>query len=733
MAEKDDIRVPLPDGRVAVFPAGTRPEVIKAAVEAYKAPASAEAPTPSAGAAESPGELPRPPAEAISAPGTGRPPGAKPGALADTFLGRAVRGALVNRVDPLAEAAARGANAIGLAPPSSVTDVQGINRDRKTAYEASRAAAGDTGFDQAGTLGTAAFDMALLGRLGLPRTLVGMTGYGAIGGGLGGMMTPVEDSDQMSNLGYLGQLLKQGAVGAAVGAVAAPAAAVSLDKLATGAKSVGQTASNFVRRMVNPTLPQRLASNASDLDALLEAQARQVGVDWPRVPNAVKESLREAARRATNSTGDFPRDAVKNRLIAEREGLPQLTLGQATRDPMQYSREANSPDETLRALFGEQRNAATDRLHIMANRFGPDRTPYELGSRIGAEIESQAKTRRAAVGKLYDAFTDDAAGYHKIQNTPDFVRNALTALKTEQSFDDLPPVFQKQLLDLEAAGDRLSIRDAAQLWKNINKFHSTTAGTPAGNALGTVKAELGKLLDNPTFSVTSKGDDVIAKFRAANAERRALGEWENSSRAIADLASRDPRVAAEKVFERFVMSGSVDDMSGLWKTLPLELRNEVKREFVNRVSTTALNDYKSQATKAGAATKLLENFPKEKLALMFKDEELRSLRNTLEYLRLTSEAPPGNFVNRSNSLVDLKDFVASTSNVPLTGAAVSRPLRALMEQHMASKATSGGLATRPQVTSPDFLKPIERRIPYVPAAVGAGLVNAEQEYASPEE
>ncbi len=725
MAEKKLIREPLSNGKVATFPAHTHPEVVKATVQRIEAELKAAGgPNPPAGATPDAAE---PPGSAISAPGTGRPPGAPaPGGLADSFLGRAVRAPIVNRIDPLTEMAVRGANAVGLAEDDTLRGVQAQNVQRKAEYEASRERAGDTGFDAAGTLGTGALDVALLGRLGLPRSLLGMGGYGALGGGLTGMMTPVENSENLNGLQYTGKLLKQGLVGAGVGALAAPAAAVSLDKLATGAKWVGREVGELAKRFVAPTTAQRAVSDQRQLEALLLAQAQSAGVDWAAVPNAVKESLREAARRATSTTGDFPADAVKNRLIAEAENLPQLTVGQSTRDPMAYSREANSPDPELRELFGRQRNAATERLHEVANRFGPEKTPFELGSQITDDIAAQAKVRRDAVGSLYDSFNNDAGGYHKILNTPDFVKKTIADLKVARNFDDLPPAFQRDLLELEEAGGKLSIRDAADLWKSVNSYHSSTYGTPTGNALGTMKANLAKLLDDAKFAGTKDGDAVIAKFKAANQSRRDMAKWEESSQAIATLAEKNPQVAAERVFDKYIMSGSVKDATGLWATLPAQTRLDVKRAFVDRVANTALNDYKSIATKAGGAAKILGNFPKEKLRLMFDDAELKSLRNTLEYLRLTSEAPPGNFVNRSNSLVDLKDALNSMKNAPaFIGSELALPLRLMMEERATRRAVSGDLAVRPPLVSPELFRPIERRIPYMTGSFGAGVVGAE--------
>lgn len=730
----DEIRVPLDDGRVLLFPKGTTPEII----EATKARVLSAAPNPSA---DLQNRTAAPPATAISAPARGK---GDPGALSDSFLARAARGAVINTIDPAAEMLVRGARKVGLASDEDVRGVQAQNVERQRLQAESRERVGSTGLDGAGLAGTAAVGAVTLprtlGALGMralanPRSLLDITKAGAASGGIAGVLGPTEGGEQMSDAQLAMAKARQGGIGTVFGGVTAPVAAVGLDKLAGGVKTAAGSVRQGLSNVLSPSRDVALVRDPRQLDAYLTAQAQASGVNWAAVPDTIKESLREATRRATSSTGNLPTEAVRNRMIAEAENLPQLTLGQSTRDPSQFSREMNSPEETLRNYLGSQRNTATARLGGLGDQFGAPRTPYALGADLGTEVAGQAEARRKAIGALYDSFRDDAAGYHKIANTPDFVRSALMRLKTEQSFDDLPPVFQRQLLELEESGKPLSIRDAAQLWKNINAHHRTTAGSPAGNAVGTVKAELGQLLDTAKFNVTDKGSAIIDKFQAANAARREMGKWEESSGAISDMAGHNPRVASERLFDRFVLNGSVDDFNGLWKTIPDPLQKSVKRQFVDEVTSRAMNRFGTQATGAASATKLLRDFPKEKLEAMFKPGELRSLRNTLEYLRLVSEAPAGNFVNRSNSLVDLKDFLSQTSNVPLAGPWFSKPLRAMQEQNAASEALNPSSVLAPMGPAPAgrVARELIRRTPGVVAPRAPDVSRLGQEVGREEE
>lgn len=731
MADDDRIIEQLPDGRVLRFPKGTSPEVI----ERVKREQAAQAPAATAPAASA-----QPPARAESAP---RPGGAQSGALADSFLGRAARGAIINRIDPAAEMAARLGARVGLASEEDVRQVQGMNAERRDLQADARKRVGSEGFDWAALAGTAPLDFFTLRgllsgsrALSNPQDLFELSKAGAVAGAVTGVVGPTENSEKRSDAGLLLEKAKQAAMGGVFGGVAAPLVALGLNKaVETGQNLVGG-AKRLAQRVIAPNEGQKTVADPRALEAYLQEQAQRNNIDWAKLPETVRASLREATRRAVSVTGELPDAAVRNRLVAEAEGLPPLTLGQATRDPIQFSREANSPEEELRRFLASQRDTATAHLRERGAAFGPQKSPYELGSTIGDDISAQATAKRKAIEELYKDLSGDAAGYHRIANTPDFVRKALATQKTEFHFDNLPPAFQKQLLALEESGGKLSIRDAVQLWKNINSHYSSTVGTPTGAALRSLKEDLRELLDTAKFTNTTKGDVVLDKFRAANQARRQMGEWEETSAAIAELASRKPAIAAERVFSRYIMNGSVKDFIGLWKTLPEETQGLVRRHFVDTVAAAAMNKTDSAATgAAGSAMKMLRDYPKEKLALMFKPEELKSLRNTLEYLRLTSEAPSGSFVNRSNSLVDLKDFLSRTEHFPLIGPWATGPAKRLMEQNASRRAIeSGGLTVGPpQATIPAAVRHAERLMPFIAAPRGREAVTGGLELLRQEE
>jgi hypothetical protein len=709
-----DILVELPDGRKVKFPAGTSRTDMEAAMQAISA--AGPAPNPSG----DPGNL------RLDSPAT--PPGPKPGALADSFLARGLRGALVSRLDPAAEVVGRGLSMLpgkaGEWGAAELRDIQARNAERSQLQGDSRTRAGDDGMDVAGMVGTGVVDAVTLGPLFRgAKTGIELLKQGAKAGAIAGAVSPVEGSEGKSNEEYARDAAKSAGIGGVAGGVAAPLGAAVISKAADLGTRAVQGFAGAVRRNVAPTSAQQLVRDPRALEAFLAMQAREANVDWTRVPGTVRESLRESARRAVTSTGELPEAAVRNRLMAEAESLPELTLGQATRNPMQFTREANNPNEELRTLFGAQRNAATQKLQNLPNRFGPATTPLELGAGIEASLKNQAKLKKEEVGALYDAFNNSRGALQPLQNSQQFAGDAVTELKQQMLWRQLPQDFREVLEKIYKSGgeEMLNVRQASELRKALNaNLTKNGPQTPTDAALSVVKNHLDKMLANPQVR-NAEGETAIEGFKAANAARAEMGRWEESSQAIKYLIQRNPKVAQEYVFGRYVLNGSTKDMTGLWKTLPAETQAQVKRAFVQHVTELSMNRTGSEAAGAAStASKFLRTFPKEKLDLMFEKKELASLRNTLEYLRLISEPPAGAFKNTSNSLVDLKDFMSGLNNFPVLGPQVMSPLRQMGKEHELATAMRGGVHVPAAAQAPALLQNVAPRTPAVLSPLTGG-------------
>ncbi len=721
--EDDVIREPVGDGRFVEFPRGTAPEVI-AAVKA-RLLAGSDAPSPSAGAA---GEPQRSPATRATGFET---------ALTSPF-GRAAAGMVLDRVNPSAETLVRGANAVGLVPESAVADVQAKNRSMADTYSAARAMTGQKGLDLPRLGGSAVLDfLATRGALGLagkpniasPRTLRDTAIAGGVAGAGAGLAGPVAASDHLSNFDYALQKLLQSGIGGAIGAGAAPLFTAGTE----AAMGLGSRAVSKIANMISPSDAVKLTTNAQTLETYLAGQAAAAGVEWAAVPEMVRESLRQATKRATEVTGKLPDAAVKNRLLAERNNLPQLTTGQATRDPVQFSREQNLPDPAMRDYLGRQNTEATQKLREQATGFGPPATPYEAGDVVARDIAAQASARSKAINDLYNAARSTEGKTAAIKNIGEF------AQETQQELERLslingakglrtnhPDIYDSisQMNGRVGATSRMTVEKAVDTLQGINAI-----GTQNDPALAIVKKNLQKFLDErAVFHDQDAGSAAVAAFGEARKARAAKGSWEESSSAIKDLASRDPKTARERIFEKFVISGPVDDFTNMWSTLTPQSQTAMQRQFVDRVTKLALGRTGSDIGNYGRAIEFLDKFPPEKIRAMFPGQELGKIKQILEYSRLTREAPPGNFVNRSNTSQALIDALASTRNVPIVGPWATGPINALRDQTRTRGALSGalGVPESPWYSPGPKLQNFAADVgPYMAPAAASGFLGSE--------
>lgn len=703
----------LPDGTKLEFPEGTPREVVSAAVKRHLGAVEA---TPGAAA---------PPGVALDKPATTGGP--KKGGFGVSFPARMVRGAVMDRVDPLAEYLVRGVNAIPgvgpmLAPDSEVSRVQSMNRDRAEQYKRDLDESGFAGFDAGRMAGVVATDLAtlqgLFGHLGkanlaMPQRVSDVAKAGAVVGGVSSAAAPVADSDKMSNPELLGEKAKQVLFGTGVGAAVAPVAHVATRAVVDRVGDAARRGVSAVKNAMAPSTSARIVNDATQLEVYLASQASSVGIDWQRVPEAVRVSLRESTQRATRNTGDLPEEAIKNRLVATAEELPQLTLGQATRNPTQFSREQNSPDPELRNYLGGQDIAAARRLDQVRAGAGPEVTPYQAGAAAEAAIKAEAAARSKAINDLYTTARGAEGSHATIQNTVEFAKQAMMDLKTKQLWLNTPESLKNQLELLAAEGGRFKLtpRLAAQMLQNLNA--QTVSGVdPKNAAIGVIRSQLDALLEAPVVREPA-GNAAIQAFKEASKARASKGAWERSSGAIEDLASKEQRTATEKIFERHVLGGPVDDLKAFWKVLPPEAQQGFKRSFVDHVAKLATNSFGTAATSAAPAIRFLDKFPKEKLDTMFTAAELQSLRNVLKYLELTKNAPPGNFVNTSKSAVALQDMLASAQGIPVIGPLGAGPLKRILERAETEAATDPAALLAPSAGRRSPLADLAgRMVPY---------------------
>ena len=161
------------------------------------------------------------------------------------------------------------ADKTGLVAKIPDSGMNGLVKQREETYQASRAAAGETGFDGYRLLGNIASPANLAIASKLPAAAatantLGKMGYGALGGGLSALSSPVTDGD------FATEKAKQTAIGLAGGFII-PGVAGGLSSLISPAASTNANLRLLQSEGVRPTIGQTLGGWANKTEEKLQS------------------------------------------------------------------------------------------------------------------------------------------------------------------------------------------------------------------------------------------------------------------------------------------------------------------------------------------------------------------------------------------------------------------------------------------------------------------------------
>ena len=157
-------------------------------------------------------------------------------------------------------------------------------KDSEREYSTARWANNQDGFDGARLFGNVVGPASIAAGMRLPAAVstMGRIGTGALGGGIGGLMTPVSDTE--GDVGFAAQKTGQVGVGALGGAVASPLLGKIADVVAPPLKALA------TRMFSDPAkLASRAAIEASDA---VDSVVKQLGVVRASIPQQVYQEIR---------------------------------------------------------------------------------------------------------------------------------------------------------------------------------------------------------------------------------------------------------------------------------------------------------------------------------------------------------------------------------------------------------------------------------------------------------
>lgn len=555
--------------------------------------------------------------------------------------------------------------------------VDTMNAEGFKDYANARWATGKEGFDGFRLLGNVTGPGAIgvaraLGAAGPALTTVARVKAGAAGGAVGGLMTPVENTDETSfGMQKTGQVLA-GTVG---GAVASPIIGKVFDKLAPlGARIAaafkgGDVLSRQAQSQVDEAINAVVTESGADISPAARAQLQK----------QVMEALRTGQRLDASAT------LRKNDFNAE--GLPSL-LGQITRDPKQFSTERNlygvdGIGDSIREVLRAQNSGIQSKLTKLGGTSAAPKfqagdemisSLSKVDEKLSESIRAAYRNARASSGKDWDipmqGLAQDAA-----QVIEDFgvgaERNALPSaiMARLRSFGIVgdPNMTQKRVFNFE---------EADKLLKQIN-----------AHASGGQNASLDALRAAVKRSMLDAGEGVNDPFavpRKMAAERFKLMEAVPALKAAADGS-----IAPDDFVKRFILDGKTKEVARLASLLPAEAKAEAKKQIAATIYRSAFGENLAgdKAVRPEMLAKQLRDLGPDKLKAFFSDAEIEQLQRVARISAYIGSDPVAASVSRgSNTGGALFNQLGRLPGMSGTVSMAQSLARPFVQGTMASKA-----------------------------------------------
>lgn len=555
---------------------------------------------------------------------------------------------------------------------------------------------------------------------------------------------PLEQGAAAAGAGLAGGAVREGGGGegnqllaAVLGGVAAPVAV-------SGVIGAGRSAAQAARSLTG--------GQTAQIDGQLQMLLGQQGIDWSRLSDTVKASMRQDA--AAMIQRGQPLDPAAVRRLAE------FRMIEAT--PLRGDITQNARDVTA------QRNLAKTQANMPGAFGGPDlpaitqdNAKRVLGALDGSAtsavdsggtargimgvIGSKDARMRAIENRLYSR-ANSAAGQDIELARGVFTQQAFANLAAKNKTAFLPEEIGKLLDDIsrgvDARGNPVPFNVAA-----IDNLKTILATAQRGTANGNARAAIGAVreaLDNTPVApikrdfgggqmVTEGGaaflqqqdqlpGEALRAYDRARAFARGRRTWQESAAFIEDaLDNADP----EKFVQKHIVGGRVDDLQRMARELQQQpqLVEATRRQMVEYILKRGGADVERGVFSSKGMLDALEQLGDRRLGVFFSPAEIQKIKAAIQVGRSMQAQPIGSAVNNSNTgamvLGRVANIISNATGLPVLGPMVATPLQGAVLSAQARSAAN----IRPALIGPQAPQPGMSLLPA--AAVlggGAGLL-----------
>jgi len=461
----------------------------------------------------------------------------------------------------------------------------------------------------------------------------------ALGAAQAGMM-PVEPGTTLGQYGN--RLLGGAAAGGALGG-----AAYGIGKAGNALLNAGESAGNKLSALINGPrqLPEDLLNRA---EIQIQAQLGKAGVDLSSIPQGILSNLKTQVATALDNGQTLDAAALLRKADFQSLGM-RGTLGQITRDPMQWAQEKNlrgvqGAGEPLAEIFNGQNIALGNRLTDIAPGAA---NPYQAGNALTARLQGLDAPVRERVGAAYQSARDEAGRYANI-NTKQFSETANAALDEQMLGRFLPSNIRGMLNDVSAGKIPLNVNNAVQFDSTLSEAQRTLArqGDSAGQrAIGVIRDALhGADIESAAGQTAKQSFDAargMARERFATIDR------------IPALKAALDDVDPDKYVQKYIINGKTNDLSALanYVRADPEAQKIVRSQIIDHLQSKAfgMNVTGDKSFAPESFNKALQSIGTDKLSTFFSPEEISTLQAIGRVGANINTVPAGSAPNFSNT------------------------------------------------------------------------------------
>jgi hypothetical protein len=532
------------------------------------------------------------------------------------------------------------------------------------------------------------------------KTVGGAIVRGALAGGATGGMQPLHGDD---TIGTEAARIGAGAIGGAAGGAVGAAASGIVDKLVNGA--------NRVVTAIKAATPGVQRTANMNADELLVNVARQEGIDLASIPESIRNGLRNQVSEALASNKTTDAAALLRRAEGEAVLGPQngLTLGQATRDPMQFAQERNmrgiqGAGEPLTQRYADQNRALINALNERGAAGAPGE--FNAGQSTIDALAARDAAAQGNVSALYQRARDLNGGDIPLNHTT-FVNQANTTLDQDLAHAHLPEWARTTMNQISSGEIPLTVGVGEQFKTQLSRaIRSSTDGNER-HALGVVRnaLESAEPLQGSTqfggnqvvphgapLPPSNPGEEAVQAFGQARAAAAQRFGTIDSNPALRAVVNGD--AVPDNFFKRYVVNGNVGDVNSLLRLVP-DQGNQLRSQMLDYLKSKALNGASDEIGTFSQAgfNKALNSVGDAKLQAIFGPDMAGQLRQIGRVAANIQAQPAGSAVNNSNTGAAVMNLLSQMSG-KVGGFPGVNIVRNSVNQFLDERTVANALAAR---------------------------------------